>query len=249
MFSPRAVTKEMSRNLESAEIDFKLALALNNGSLAGAERIIRTRAALESALSSARFREMGFVASALSGLADIADRAEGLFTVRQAAARFVSADNWPDDSGYSWPVRILQAGWAHGTLIDVPAAAHYFPAEILPAIAKASNGARFRKRHPQNGGGTAEPELIAGWMSDCKSDGSCVTGVVNLLPGDCDVRFLLLAARQAGKLDLFGISVAADFAFKRSVIEGRSAYVANGIQKLYGIDLCAEPGAGGRFLS
>ena len=78
--------------------------------------------------------------------------------------------------------------------------------------------------------------------------GSAAVANVNLLKSAEDVRSMLLAAQEAGKLNLFSVSIFGYFSFKRSQIDGKPALVADRLQKFVGLDLCAEPGAGGRFL-
>src|SRR5260370_32834207 len=78
--------------------------------------------------------------------------------------------------------------------------------------------------------------------------GSSAMATINLLKSETEIRSKLMAAREADKLDLFGVSILAYFAFRRSSVEGKSALVATSLQKFVGLDWCAEPGAGGRFL-
>jgi hypothetical protein len=127
---------------------------------------------------------------------------------------------------------------------------HYFPPDIVTKVAGAVNGARFRRRHPKPDEGTGSdlPDLTAGWMSDGRMKGSAAVATVNLLKSETGIRSTLLAAQEAGKLDLFSVSIMGYFGFIRSQIDGKPALVANSLQKFVGLDMCAEPGAGGRFL-
>jgi hypothetical protein len=164
------------------------------------------------------------------------------------SAKFLTAEAATTDEGWAWPVQVMQAGQAFGRVEGANGAPHYFPAEIVAQVAQAVNGVRFRRRHPQNGDGANEPELTAGWMSDGRMVGSTALAKVNLLKSETDIRSKLMAAREAGKLDLFSVSINAYFGFKGSKIDGKPALVATSLQKFIGLDMCAEPGAGGKFL-
>jgi hypothetical protein len=175
---------------------------------------------------------------------------ETLYVPVAQAAQFLVSEAATED-GWSWPVRMLEAGWAQGRIADANgqiATPHYFPSEIVAKVAEAANGARFRKRHPETGDGSDAPELTAGWLSNTKMSGTSALATVNLLKSETEIRSKLMAARDAGKLDLFGVSILAYFGFRRSTVEGKSAMLATSLQKFVGLDLCAEPGAGGRFL-
>ena len=174
-----------------------------------------------------------------------------LLQVRQSAARFVAKESALDD-GWKWPVVAMRAGWAHGSLEGLPGeTAHYFPPEAVSQVVAALNGARFRRRHPGKGDGDGNdaPELIAGWTSDARMQDSAALATVNLLHSAGDIRSTLLAAQEAGKLDLFGVSILAYFGFRKGQAEGKPAFVATGLQRFVALDMCGEPGAGGRFLS
>jgi hypothetical protein len=192
----------------------------------------------------------------LSGLSELAQhcaslaRGSVLLQVRQSAARFVAKESSLDD-GWKWPVVAMRAGWAYGALEGLPGdTAHYFPAEAVGQVVAALNGARFRRRHPGkgDGDGSGAPELIAGWTSDAHMQDSAALATVNLLHSAGDIRSTLLAAQEAGKLDLFGVSILAYFGFKKSQVEGKPAFVATSLQRFVALDMCGEPGAGGRFL-
>jgi hypothetical protein len=195
--------------------------------------------------------------AAISGLSEFAEhcaslaRGAVLLQVRQSAARFVAKESSSDD-GWKWPVVAMRAGWARGSLEGLPGdTAHYFPPEAVGQVVEALNGARFRRRHPGKGDGDGNdaPELIAGWTSDARMQDSAALATVNLLHSAGDIRSTLLAAQGAGKLDLFGVSILAYFGFRKGQIDGKPAFVATSLQRFVALDMCAEPGAGGRFLS
>lgn len=166
------------------------------------------------------------------------------------SARFLAVEAGSED-GWSWPVQVMQSGWASGQLEDSSGqilAPHYFPPEVVAQVAQAVNGARFRRRHPETGDGSNAPELTAGWISNGRMAGSAAQATVNLLKSETEMRSKLMAAREAGKLDLFSVSIFGYFGFKGSKIDGKPALVATGLQRFVGLDMCAEPGAGGRFL-
>jgi hypothetical protein len=146
----------------------------------------------------------------------------------------------------------MKSGWAAGSVETAGVKEmlpHYFPPEVVSQVAQAVNGARFRRKHPETGDGHDAPELTAGWMSDGRMSGSVALATVNLLDSATDVRSMLLAAQKADKLDLFSVSIFGYFSFKKSQVDGKAALISNGIGKFIALDMCAEPGAGGRFLA
>ncbi len=165
-------------------------------------------------------------------------------------AKFLATEASTQD-GWVWPVQVMESGWAHGSVEDASGqvmAAHYFPPEVVAQVAQAASGARFRRRHPETGDGANAPELTAGWLSNGRMAGAAALATVNLLRSETDIRAKLMAAREAGKLDLFSVSIFGYFGFKGAKVEGKPALVATALQKFVGLDLCAEPGAGGKFL-
>ncbi|HLZ93367.1 MAG TPA: hypothetical protein VKQ28_16805 [Candidatus Acidoferrum sp.] len=168
--------------------------------------------------------------------------------VRQSA-RFLAVESSANGDGWSWPVQIMQSGWAHGSVNgkEVP---HYFPASVVAQVAEAANGQRFRRRHPNESEGTGAdlPDLTAGWTSECRMAGNAAVGKVNLLKTETVMREKFLAAKQADKLDLFGVSIFAFFGFKPGMQDGKKALIATQLAKYVGLDLCAEAGAGGKIL-
>lgn len=160
-----------------------------------------------------------------------------------------------DPDGWSWPIQVIAAGKGFGSNAPVDGAAaldlpHYFPESILPQFAEAANGVRLRRRHPgDDNDGNDAPELTCGWISDAVVAGDAVVATANLLKGETGIRERLLAAREAGKLDLFGVSIFAYVAYSRSNVDGAPAFVAKRLVKLVGVDMCAEPGAAGWFLA
>jgi hypothetical protein len=168
----------------------------------------------------------------------------------QQFAGFLAAEAGSDSDGWTWPVQMMEAGWARGSIngqSDIP---HYFPAEVVAQVAEAANGARFRRRHPtqEEGSGGAVPDLTAGWTSECRMAGNMAVGKVNLLKSETEMRGKLLAAKEAGKLDLYGVSIFAFFGFQPGIKDGKKALIATKLGKYIGLDWCAEAGAGGKIL-
>lgn len=157
------------------------------------------------------------------------------------------------DGSWKWPVVVMRSGWGSGSIEDASdgrgyGLPHYFPPEFIAQVAGSLNNTRFRRRHPETGDGSDAPEIVAGWISDARVENSAVLATVNLLADAIDVRSLLLAARDAGQLSLFGVSIFAYNTYKRSQIDGKPALVAAELFRIAGVDMCAEPGAGGRFV-
>ena len=167
----------------------------------------------------------------------------------QQAAKFLAAEASAGEDGWTWPVQIMEAGWARGE-IDGEYVPHYFPRDVVAQVAEAANGGRFRRRHPQGieGDGSAYPELTAGWTSEAGMAENAAQAKVHLLKSETKLREQLLAAREAGKLDLYGVSVFAYFGFRAGSQDGKKCLLATSLRKYVGLDLCAEAGAGGRIL-
>jgi len=147
--------------------------------------------------------------------------------------------------GWTWPIIVIESGWALGT-IQGRGRTHYFPREILPQIARASEGVQFRRRHPLKY--ERDFELAAGWLSNARVEGQSVRANVILFKREDALRAALFAAREDKRLDLFGISIMGDFRFQQRVIDGRPAPVATSVEKLDGVDLVCDGAAGGHFL-
>jgi hypothetical protein len=239
-----------------AKMELAVAYRSFDGTLETAGRILTAENDLRFALADGRADELrgaAVIASALSEWSEnlvVAGNASGaiLCGVRESerSGSFLAMEAATGD-GWTWPVRIMQTGWAHGD-VDGSGQPHYFPSEVVAQVAQAADGTRFRRRHPPMGDGSDAPELTAGWLSNARMSGTSALATVNLLKSESEIRSKLMAAREAGKLDLFSVSILAYFGFKRSSVEGKSALVATTLQKFVGLDLCAEPGAGGRFL-
>lgn len=216
-------------------------------------RVLHAERRLKEAWRGHRMDGIRTVQQTLARLAELAERvARGseLCAVRQSHSTFLAREASDSNDGWRWPVQVMRAGWAHGS-VDGRGLPHYYPSETVAQVAEAVNGARFRRRHPNEseGSGADLPELTAGWISDGRLEGPNVRANVNLLHSERDLRSKLLAAQEAGKMDLFSVSIMAFFSFEKSQIEGRPALVATGLGRFVGLDLCAEPGAGGKFLS
>jgi hypothetical protein len=163
----------------------------------------------------------------------------GTFIASEAGIAF---DDW------IYPVQVMQAGWAHGAVAGQKDIPHYFTPAVVAEVAAAVNGAKFGRQHPASGTGADQPERIAGWMENGKLVGEAATGDVHLLKNETDLQAKLSAARAAGKLDLFGVSMLGFIQFKAGKVEGKDCLVSQKLGKLISVDLCAEAGAGGKFL-
>jgi len=207
-----------------------------------------------------RAKELGAVSAMIRELRAYAENAAAGSRVMLCGARQQSTGSGKflvseaaSEDGWSWPVQVMRSGWAHGSVTEASGKVtkpHYFSEDAVAQVAKAVNGVRFRRRHPTEaeGDGSGSPELTAGWMSNGRFSGSAAVATVNLLKSAVDIRSMLMAAKEAGKLDLFGVSIFGYFGFQESRIEGKPALVATRLQRFVGLDFCAEPGAGGRFI-
>jgi hypothetical protein len=170
----------------------------------------------------------------------------------QQSAELMAAEakTTPEEDGWTWPVKMMKAGWAAGSVGDAPVP-HYFPREVVAEIAQAANGGRFRRRHPQGieGDGSGYPELTAGWTSEASMQGDSAMATLHLLKSETELRDKLMAAREAGKLDLYGVSIFAYVGFRAGTQDGKKALIGTRLGKYVSLDLCAEAGAGGKIMA
>ncbi|HWR17126.1 MAG TPA: hypothetical protein VN577_20015 [Terriglobales bacterium] len=154
----------------------------------------------------------------------------------------------------TWPVVVMKAGWGFGKVTLASGQAplpQYFPPEVVAKVAASVNGSRFGRRHPETQVEEQDPARVAGWLdrgSFASAEGEALA-YVNLFPTETEIKGKLAAARDANKLDLFGVSVLGYFGFKKGKVEGRECLFATDFAKLTSVDFCAEAAAGGRFLT
>ena len=167
-------------------------------------------------------------------------------TVRFLAAESVSAD------GLTWPIQVMEAGFAHGHLegIDPRMAGlpHYFPVEVVAQVAAACKSMRFGRRHALTPEEEADPARIAGLLSNGRMQGNAALATLKLFDNETDIKVKLMAAKQSDQLDLFGASVFALFSFAKGKAEGKDALVASKLGRLISVDFVTEAGAGGKIL-
>jgi hypothetical protein len=175
---------------------------------------------------------------------------EEVYVPVQQAATFAPDATATDNTVYE--VVVMKAGLTSGKATiagEKQTLRQYFPEGVVAQVAAALNGARFGRRHPSDGEHeAAQPELVAGWFDNGHMVGDEARGTLHLLPSETDLIAKLQAARQTGKLDLFGLSVLAYFGFKISTVNGEKVLEATSLGKLARVDWVAEPAAGGRFL-
>jgi hypothetical protein len=167
------------------------------------------------------------------------------------AGSFVTEAAGATNDDCVYPVTVLKAGWGGGVVSGSGGLPHYYPAEFAALVAEAANGAKFGRRHPNDASfGENDPERIAGWFGDGRMESrvSEARANLNLLKSETDLRSKFSAAREAKKLDMFGLSILATVGFEAGVVEGRKCLVARKLGKLFSIDQVSEAGAGGRFL-
>lgn len=169
------------------------------------------------------------------------------------ARTWTGSGTYGDGDGVCWPVKVIEAGFAIGNVVGLtkPDLMHgyipqYIPVEVLPEIARAAEGAWFRRRHPQPK--DTNIELVVGTVSGARVEGSAVYANVKLRSEERALRSALLEARKAKRLDLFGLSIHAHFDVEVGTVEGKRAHVARSLKRLNGIDLVCNAAAGGRFL-
>jgi hypothetical protein len=163
----------------------------------------------------------------------------GIFMAAEAG---VAVDDWV------YPVQVMQTGWAHGAVAGQKNVPHYFTPAVVAEVAAAVNGAKFGRMHPVNGTGAEDANRVAGWMENGKLVGEAAVGDVHLLKNETALQAKLYAARASGKLDLFGVSMLGYIQFEAGKVEGKDCLVSKRLGKLISVDLCAEAGAGGKFL-
>jgi hypothetical protein len=252
--------------LEVAESELRVAESLyrmarnREERLDAAGKVIRARAWLETARE--KFRQVQADAACIVASAaaehcnDLvyrpflaqARQSRATFLVREAADDSVRASDY--EAGWSWPVRVMESGRTSARVEGFEGRPTYVGAEVLPQIASAINGARFRRRHPDlsEREGFHLPELTIGWMSNGRVEGQAVYATAHLLHNEREIREKLMAAREAGQLDLFGVSVMGSFNYTGKEVDGTWAHVATNLVRFIALDMVAEPGAGGRFL-
>lgn len=180
-----------------------------------------------------------------------AEEVETAYVPVAEAGHFVAEAEGTDSDDRVYPVTVLKAGWGLGTVANANGLPHYYPAAFVAQVAEAANNAKFGRQHPKGSGfGENDPDRIAGWFDGghVESTVSEARAKLNLLDSETGLRNKFAAARKAGKLDMFGLSILATVGFAPAVVEGRKCLEARQLSKLYSIDLCSEAGAGGRFL-
>src|SRR6266404_1136713 len=166
----------------------------------------------------------------------------------QETVRFIGSGAGSDD-GLTWPMQIMESGWARGSVGGRSGVAHYFPLEAVAQVAEACNSARFGRRHPETDLEEVDPGRIAGYIDGGKLLGNTAVATMHLFENEKEIKAKLIAARDAGKLDLFGASILAYFAWRPGKPDGRDALVAQKLGKLMSVDFVTEAGAGGKFLA
>jgi hypothetical protein len=174
---------------------------------------------------------------------------ETAFVPVSQSCSFITAEAGIAVDDWVYPVQIMKVGWAAGDVEGHKNVPHYFTPSVVAEVAAAANGAKFGRQHPADGGtGSKQPDRIAGWMANSKLVGEAAVGDVHLLKSETQLQSTLSAARAAGKLDLFGVSMLGFVQFKAGRVEGKDCLVSQKLGKLISVDLCAEAGAGGKFL-
>jgi hypothetical protein len=177
-----------------------------------------------------------------------AQEVETAFVPVSQSGMFIASEAGSDADDWVFPVQVMKTGWAHGDIGGLGNVPHYFTPEVVAQVAQALNEAKFGRQHPANGTGANDPGRIAGWMSNGRYVSESATGNVHLLASETALQSTLSAARKAGKLDLFGVSMLGFVKFKTGTVEGKNCLISQSLGKLISVDLCAEAGAGGKFL-
>jgi hypothetical protein len=176
-----------------------------------------------------------------------AQEVETVYAPVSQAAKISGAGELVDD-GYTWPVVIAKRGKATGRL-ELQDGSRWRTSSRRAdrGFALAVNGARFGRRHVVAGEEPSDPARIAGWF-DGGRRGDRNARKLHLLKNEQALRDKLVAAKEAGKLDLFGLSVDAYVGFRPVKENGAVKLVGERLGKLVSVDLVTEAGAGGKFL-
>jgi hypothetical protein len=168
--------------------------------------------------------------------------------VSQSAHFKVTAATASETDDFVYDVDVMKAGIGYGSvngpLGDMP---QLYPREVVAEVAQAVTGARFGRRHPVAPGEAEDPQRIAGWFSDGRMEGDTACGKLHLLESEKDLATKLGAARKAGQLGLFGLSIFGYLGYKPGKVDGKPGLVATRLGKLKSVDLVSEAGAGGKF--
>jgi len=154
----------------------------------------------------------------------------------------------PMDDGWSWPIQVIEEGWADGTLDGAPGTPQYISQEVVAQVAEACKSTRFGRRSPNNSVEECDPSRIAGMITDGRTEGGKAVAMLHLNPGEEGIRAQLVAAQKAGLLDLFGVSVCGLFEIEPRTIEGQLVMEVCGLNRLISVDFVVESGTGGKIL-
>lgn len=180
-------------------------------------------------------------------LSDPSEVIETFEALREAAPlRLVEAEGVAP--GTAWEVTIIQAG--------VSLNGAYYPDAVLRESAPLFDGARiFVKGDIEHvkGAGKDVRQLV-GWVESprfvegAQADAGRLVATIRLPGLPEETRNLLVAAAEAGRTDLVGLSIDATGRGTTRMIEGRRVKAAASITRVDSVDLIVEPGAGGRLV-
>ena len=152
------------------------------------------------------------------------------------------------DGGWTWPIQVIEAGWANGMVEDAQDVPQYISTEAVAQVAAACQSARFGRRNPNNAVEECDPGRIAGMVSDGHVEDGRALATLCLNPGENQIRAQLVAAKKAGVLDLFGLSVCGFFEMELRNMAGKPYLELCGLNRLISVDFVVEAGAGGKIL-
>ena len=149
------------------------------------------------------------------------------------------------DDGSAWTVRLIVEGHTDS--------GRYFPADVLREAIPLFEGARAYVNHPDENfqGGDRPLESLVGWYDGVtlkEGDGLYATWHILANSGKSYLRDQLVELKEAGKLNLIGLSLLGlgKNSFKK--VDGKLVKYSESIDMVRSVDLVDVPGAGGQIL-
>lgn len=160
--------------------------------------------------------------------------------------RLIEADGHP--AGVSWDAVLIRAGISLNNV--------YYPDAVLREAAPRFESVRvcIKSDGEHLKGADRDIRQVAGWVESPRfvegagADSGHIAGTLRLPGLPEHTRNLLVAAVQAGRQNIAGLSIDARGRGSLQMREGRRVKAAQSIDKVDSLDLIVEPGAGGRLI-